>query len=144
MIIENVQEDVNRIIDEKLSEFPTIPPPPPPTGGGSGGASCDGLTAIIVGTDGDDSLVGTNGPDVIVGLGGFDLISGFGGNDIICGNDGTDYIIGGDDDDLMFEGDGNGILEGSDDVVNNDHLDGGADFDICYNDPDPKVNCERG
>jgi hypothetical protein len=45
-IIENVQEDVNRIIDEELSELPTIPPV------GSGGAFCAAAAATIVGTDG--------------------------------------------------------------------------------------------
>jgi hypothetical protein len=54
--------------------------------------TCDGHTATIVGTSGDDTIIGTNGNDVIAGRGGDDLILGLRGNDIICGNAGNDVI----------------------------------------------------
>ena len=58
-------------------------------------ASCAGLTATIVGTEGNDVIRGTEGNDVIVGLGGNDVITGLGGADTICGGDGNDSIDGG-------------------------------------------------
>ena len=45
-------------------------------------------------------------------------------------------------DDIMFGGSGDDVLDGFDNVVNNDNLDGGADTDTCTSDPDPEVNCE--
>ena len=36
----------------------------------------------------------------------------------------------------------NDNLFGTDDVVNNDNLDGGTGTDHCQSDPDPEVNCE--
>jgi Ca2+-binding RTX toxin-like protein len=55
-------------------------------------AACNGLTATITGTAGNDTLTGTSGADVIDGLGGDDTISGLGGNDTICGGTGYDTI----------------------------------------------------
>ena len=57
--------------------------------------TCNGLTATIVGTAGNDTLVGTPGNDVIAGLGGDDTIDGAGGDDVICGGPGNDGITGG-------------------------------------------------
>jgi len=65
-------------------------------------AECDGLTATIVGTDGDDVLEGTAGDDVIHGLGGNDTIRGLGGNDRICGGEGSDLLFGGAGDDIIY------------------------------------------
>ena len=62
----------------------------------SGDATCEGLPATIVGTDGNDNLDGTEGYDVIVGFGGDDRIEGFGGHDTICGDEGNDNIDGGE------------------------------------------------
>src|SRR5687768_12842414 len=56
--------------------------------------TCDGLTATIVGTNGDDTLTGTTGDDVIVGLGGDDVIVGDLGADRICGGTGDDTLSG--------------------------------------------------
>lgn len=89
-------------------------------------AVCDGLTATIVGTAGNDSIVGTVGPDVINGLGGNDTISGLGGGDVICGGDGDDTINGDDGNDRLLGGNGNDTLNGGN---GNDTLDGNAGSD---------------
>ena len=113
--------------------------------------TCDGETATIVGTNGDESLTGTEGRDVIAGLGGIDEINGLGGDDLLCGDDGNDVTQGDAGDDDMFgragddsmHGDaGNDVLNSVDSVVDNDNLDGGAGTDTCTSDPDPEVNCE--
>jgi hypothetical protein len=54
--------------------------------------TCNGHTATIVGTNGNDHIIGTTGRDVIAGLGGDDVILGLGGNDIICGGGGNDVL----------------------------------------------------
>ena len=73
-------------------------------------ATCNGLTATIVGSGGDDVLEGTDGDDVIVAFGGNDRIDSGEGDDVICGNSGDDQIwagfgnnvvIGGEDDDTI-------------------------------------------
>lgn len=87
---------------------------------------CDGLTATIVGTSGNDSIFGTPGDDVIVGLGGDDLISGEGGNDRICGGEGLDRLAGGEGVDRLFGGSGPDDLAGGD---GNDFLSGDAGVD---------------
>ena len=99
----------------------------------SGGVTCEGETATIVGTNGNDDIVGTSGNDVIVALGGDDSIRALGGNDLVCGGAGNDAMSGGAGNDLLDSGDG---------VVDNDSLDGGPDEDVCTSDPDPRVNCE--
>ncbi len=106
--------------------FTTAPPtsttlPPPPT--------CDGRTATIIGTSGNDTLYGTPGPDVIVGLGGADVIYGLGGDDVVCGGDGGDQIYGGDGNDRIFGQAGNDTISGQ---AGNDFLGGGADSDTLY------------
>ncbi|MDX1691469.1 MAG: CapA family protein [Acidimicrobiia bacterium] len=67
-------------------------------------ASCGGLPATIVGTDGDDVLVGTPGPDVIAARGGNDVVWGLGGDDVLCGGPGSDLVIGGAGDDVVDPG----------------------------------------
>ena len=92
-------------------------------------ATCDGLTATIVGTAGDESLVGTSGPDVIQGLGGVDTIRGLAGDDVLCGGDGNDTILSGQGNDRAFgEGGNDRVLGGFGD----DELDGGANFDQLF------------
>ena len=66
--------------------------------------TCDGLTATIVGTTGDDVLVGTAGADVIAGLDGHDSIRGGGGDDVVCGDEGGDSLAGGPGDDRVLGG----------------------------------------
>lgn len=71
---------------------------------------CDGLTATIVGTPGDDLLTGTPGPDVIAALQGDDLIWGLGGDDVICGGFGSDTVVGGAGFDVIFGAQGNDVI----------------------------------
>ncbi len=88
--------------------------------------TCNGLTATIVGTDGDDELNGTRGDDVIVSLGGDDLIRGGAGDDTICGGDGSDVIQAGNGNDTAFGGSGNDIVAGGN---GDDDLSGGDGVD---------------
>lgn len=89
-------------------------------------ATCNGRTATIVGTTGDDVLYGTNAADVIVGLGGNDTIYGGNGNDVICGGAGNDAIAGGNGDDTILGGDGDDTLDGGN---GSDSLSGDAGID---------------
>jgi Ca2+-binding RTX toxin-like protein len=66
-------------------------------------AECDGRTATIVGTPGDDTLYGTPGDDVIQGNGGNDRVFAGDGNDLVCTSGlGRDYIRGGPGNDELF------------------------------------------
>ncbi len=100
--------------------------------------ACFGITNVIKGTNGNDTLYGTPGNDLIYGLGGDDLIIGFGGNDVLVGGDGNDVIEGLDGDDLLIGGRGNDTLfggAGNDLIVGgpgNDSLEGEAGND-CLN-----------
>jgi Ca2+-binding RTX toxin-like protein len=89
--------------------------------------TCAGLSATIIGTDGDNIMSGTAGPDVIVGLGGNDVIYGLGNNDVICGGSGDDRISGGTGNDRLYGQTGNNVLQGD---SGNDILVGGASNDI--------------
>jgi PKD repeat protein len=72
---------------------------------------CDGQTAKIVGTSGNDNnLRGTSRSDVIASLGGDDRIAGLGGNDLLCGDEGNDNMDGGSGNDILDGGDGNDEL----------------------------------
>jgi Ca2+-binding RTX toxin-like protein len=152
-LADRINEDVDRIVtetfndvdtftqdlvDEELSELPTIPP-------AGSDATCGGAAATIVGTDGDDHLLGTEGRDIISGLGGNDRIEGLGGDDYICGDAGDDTLFGGSGDDgmsggtgedSMFGGDGSEIMygsEGNDEMQGNagrDSMNGGGGDDI--------------
>ena len=72
--------------------------------------TCQGLTATIVGTPGNDIITGTPGRDIIQGRGGNDIIKGRGGDDVICGGRDSDVLYGG---------------------AGHDRLDGGASTDFC-------------
>lgn len=115
------------------SDEPVEPPTPPTTA-----QTCNGITATVVGTPGDDVLYGTSGDDVIAGLGGNDTIHGRDGNDIICGHSGDDLIFGGKGDDDLHGGMGNDIVKGSfgDDKIvgggGNDKLLGSYGDDLVY------------
>jgi hypothetical protein len=88
--------------------------------GGGGGSqqappqaqSCNGVTATIPGTPGNDKIVGTSAADVIAGLGGNDVIAGLGGKDRICGNAGKDKLNGGPGNDRLLGGSGKDRLKG--------------------------------
>jgi len=107
---------------------------PPPAGAQV--ATCDGVEATLVGTEGDDLLVGTDGNDVIVGLGGNDIIRGLDGDDILCGDNGRDRAFGGKGDDRLFGGKKNDILKGDQGFdylegnQGNDRLFGGGAGDV--------------
>jgi PKD repeat protein len=100
---------------------------PPPT--------CEGETATIVGTPGNDNnIVGTSGRDVIAALGGNDRIRALGGNDLVCGGEGNDVINGGAGNDRLFGGEPNreDSSGGTDRIVGgigNDFINGGAGND---------------
>jgi hypothetical protein len=91
-----------------------------------GTVKCRGMTATIVGTEGNDVFNGTPGNDVIHGLGGDDIINGQGGDDTICGGNGDDNLSGGDGNDRLDGGDGKDWLNGDND---DDELYGGAGDD---------------
>jgi Ca2+-binding RTX toxin-like protein len=90
--------------------------------------TCDGLTATIVGTNGDDVLPGTIGNDVIVGLGGDDTITGDLGDDLICGGSGDDRLSGQGEDDRLFGQAGNDYLDGGEGGCCNVATNTGDDF----------------
>jgi len=104
--------------------------------------TCDGMTATIVGTAGNDEIRGTENADIIVTLGGNDKVSGRGGSDTICGGAGKDRLRGDDAADRLFgEADKDRVEGGKGD----DLLDGGPNDDRCDGGPgtDIKVGCER-
>jgi Ca2+-binding RTX toxin-like protein len=79
---------------------------------GTATATCEGLPATIVGTDGGDLRVASPGRDVIAGLGGNDTLSGLGGNDVICGGAGKDTLKGGKGKDTLLGQAGKDTLKG--------------------------------
>lgn len=100
----------------------TVAPATAPAGAASGQvapATCAGVPATIVGTDGDDALTGTPGDDVIVALDGADTVDAGAGNDLVCGDAGPDSLLGGAGDDRLHGGT-NGlvpVLEGEPEPV---------------------------
>ena len=93
--------------------------------------TCDGRSATIVGTPGNDTLVGTPGNDVIVAEGGADVIKGMGGSDLICAGGGEDTVRGGGGNDTIFGGPRSDVLVGG---PGSDYLIGGADDDTLEGD----------
>ncbi|HHR86329.1 MAG TPA: VWA domain-containing protein, partial [Candidatus Acetothermia bacterium] len=85
-----------------------------------------GITNVIYGTEGNDTLYGTAGNDLVFGLGGNDFIIGLDGNDIIIGGDGDDIIEGMNGCDIISGGAGNDVIFGGND---DDHLCGDAGND---------------
>gem|GEM_PF-5373111 len=113
-------------------------PPPAPVDPPGVPFACDGVTATIVGTEGDDVLQGTWQDDVIVGLGGNDQIYGqsgadYGqsGADVICGGEGDDIIDGASQNDAIFGGLGNDTITGA---SGDDVIDGGSGDDTITGD----------
>lgn len=97
--------------------------------------ACLGITNVIYGTQGDDTLYGTTGNDLIYGFGGNDFIMGLDGNDILVGGEGNDILEGAGGYDGLLGGPGNDLLFGGfgDDVLcggpGNDSLEGEAGND---------------
>jgi hypothetical protein len=87
----------------------TAPAPTLPSGAP---ATCRGVPATIVGTDGSDERTGSQSQDVIVALGGNDTLSGLGGNDVICGGPGKDTLRGGGGKDTLLGQKGKDALKG--------------------------------
>jgi hypothetical protein len=75
-------------------------------------ATCRGVQATIVGTEGSDVRTGSQGRDVIVALGGHDTLSGLGGNDVICGGPGKDSLKGEKGKDSLLGQKGKDALKG--------------------------------
>lgn len=93
-------------------------------------STCEGRTATVVGSPGDDVIMGTAKPDVIVGLGGDDMIDGQAGDDVICGNDGADTLLGGGGGDHLFGGRDGYTLNAAGKALTGDLLDGGPGDDV--------------
>jgi PKD repeat protein len=107
--------------------------------------TCEGETATIVGTPGNDNnIVGTSGRDVIAALEGNDRVRALDGYDLVCGGEGNDIINGGAGNDRLDGSAGNDRLHGSlgsDELLgltgndqlfgegDNDRLHGGLDND---------------
>jgi hypothetical protein len=87
-------------------------PGPAPTLPTGAPATCKGISATIVGTEGNDVRTGSQGQDVIVGLGGNDTLSGLAGNDVICGGPGKDVLKGGKGKDSLIGQKGKDALKG--------------------------------
>ena len=87
-------------------------PPPGTRSGNAPLATCKGLPATIVGTEGNDVRVASQARDVIAGLGGNDTLSGLAGNDLICGGPGKDTLKGGKDEDTLLGQTGKDTLTG--------------------------------
>ena len=123
-------------IDSVLSGTPPLPPP-----------TCQGRTATLVGSAGDDVIRGGPGDDVIVTLEGNDEVWGNGGHDLVClgpgadrayggpghdsiyGQGGADYVEGGIGDDHLVGGTGRDTLIGGE---GSDSLEGGGGSDLLY------------
>lgn len=100
--------------------------------------TCFGRAATIVGTNGPDGLYGEPGvTDVIVGLGGNDSIGGGVDYpdqvppkpDYICAGPGADIVKGSSGADHILGGDGNDEMEGS---FGSDYMDGNVGDDKVY------------
>jgi len=85
-----------------------------------------GLSDVIEGTSGSESLAGTSGIDRIEGGDGNDTLRGRGDIDQLLGEAGDDRLIGGDGDDILSGSTGNDTLNGG---ADNDRLFGEADND---------------
>jgi serralysin len=85
--------------------------------------------ALIVGTEGDDTLSGGSGNDTLNGLGGDDFLDGGPGNDTLDGGSGNNTLVGDRGTDLLLGRDGNDVLFGDVDGVQ-DTLDGGTGDDL--------------
>lgn len=97
----NVYTHMKKLIQRGLTAALCLSLLPIALARGAAGATCNGLTATIVGTDGNDRLTGTAASDVIVGLAGRDVIEGADADDVICGGSGNDRLFGASGEDVL-------------------------------------------
>ncbi len=131
--------DVSEAKDLFAALFAVISPPEQPTVPVVPSEyACFGITSVVWGTEGNDTLYGTPGNDLIYGLAGNDLIIGLDGNDILLGGEGNDIIEGGDGNDVLIGDPGDDRLFGAagNDVLcggpGDDSLEGESGDDILY------------
>src|SRR5262249_28353534 len=67
-------------------------------------AGAIGLSALLYGGAGDDSLKGGGGNDILMGGEGNDPLVGGDGRDILIGGVGADRLVGNADDDILIAG----------------------------------------
>ncbi|WP_122290019.1 calcium-binding protein [Pseudomonas savastanoi] len=84
-------------------------------------------SALLIGTEGSDSIIGYATADELAGLEGDDVLNGRAGDDLLSGGEGRDTLNGEDGDDTLLGGLGNDTLNGG---AGNDVLDGGTGNDI--------------
>ena len=92
--------------------------------------TCDGSSATLVGTPGNDDLTGTPGPDVIQAGRGSDRVRSLGGRDLVCGGPGKDTLDGGPGADRLFGGDDRRFDQGDGAYFVGDDLAGGPGDDL--------------
>jgi len=102
-------------------------------GGGNDAITAGDGTNNIMGGAGADTIITGNGADTIWGAAGADIIHAGDGNDTIHGEDNADTICGGGGDDTIFGENGNDLIDGDENGVNGDTIDGGANPDTCVN-----------
>lgn len=88
--------------------------------------SCDGQTATLLGTPGNDMLVATISNDVVIAGDGHDQVVGRDGDDRVCAGGGNDLVHGNAGADVLQGGNGDDALNGG---TEDDNLDGGAGND---------------
>ncbi|RMR63373.1 calcium-binding protein, partial [Pseudomonas cichorii] len=69
-------------------------------------------TALLTGTEVDETVTGYESADNLFGLSGNDTLNGRAGDDILDGGDGNDTLNGGDGNDTLDGGSGNDLLSG--------------------------------
>jgi Ca2+-binding RTX toxin-like protein len=89
--------------------------------------TCQGRTATIVGTNGDDDIDGTALPDVVFLGAGDDTFRGHLGDDVVCGGDGDDQLFGNAGNDSLDGDAGRDRIWGE---ADDDHVRGGTGNDL--------------
>lgn len=106
-----------------------------------------GVSTVLNGTEGNDTLDGASGRDRLFGLDGDDVLYGGSWADLLNGGAGADTLYGGNSNDTLNGGNGNDLLDGGfgadllyggfgadtlDGGGGNDLLDGGAGNDVLF------------
>jgi serralysin len=108
-----------------------------------------GISAELIGGDGNDKIRGGNGNDSLNGGAGKDKLHGGAGDDVLQGGDGNDKLHGGRGDDSILGGDGsdkvrggggNDMLDGS---KGRDKIRGGAGHDGCLDHGDALIDAKK-